>query len=222
MANRYSCGWDLNDCHNWDLIGYPGEFVYGDDMYIPDYYMDELWKPVVNFENEYWISDYGRLWSIKKQRFLKAYKLDNWGHVGFSLCKNGVVYKKYVHRIMAEAFVPNPNNYPIVRHIDDDPSNNIIDNLAWGTNKDNTWDSIYNGTFVGFTNEDREKAWKACRVPIVATHLKTGAIFEFEGVGIASRALKICRTGISKVLTGVKKECCGYSFTYLERGDMNG
>jgi hypothetical protein len=68
-----------------------------------------------------------------------------------SINKNGYYYVKihgrhyYIHRLIAEAFIPNPNNYPVVRHLNDDASDNSIENLAWGTQSDNRLDCIRNG-----------------------------------------------------------------------------
>nr|UWG84829.1 MAG: zinc-binding loop region of homing endonuclease [Bacteriophage sp.] len=52
---------------------------------------------------------------------------------------------KGVHRLVALAYIPNPNNYPIVRHLDDIGTHNTVNNLRWGTQKDNVNDSIING-----------------------------------------------------------------------------
>lgn len=51
----------------------------------------------------------------------------------------------YLHRLVALAYIPNPNNLPVVCHIDDNPLNNKVSNLKWGTHKDNTQDAIRNG-----------------------------------------------------------------------------
>ena len=59
---------------------------------------------------------------------------------------NGKKYKNAkAHRLVAEAYIPNPGNLPLVRHLDDNPLNNHISNLAWGTKSDNTFDGIRNG-----------------------------------------------------------------------------
>lgn len=52
-----------------------------------------------------------------------------------------------IHRLVAEAFIPNPRNLPVVRHLDNDPSNNHVDNLAWGTYADNEQDKKRHGTY---------------------------------------------------------------------------
>lgn len=102
-----------------------GRFVYGDDVYIPDEYLDEVWEYIPGIQN-YMISNYGRVWSEKSQVFLKPKKMDREGHMGFCLHDNGVPHYVYQHRIMAEAFIPNPECYPIVRHLNDIPDDNDL------------------------------------------------------------------------------------------------
>ena len=63
----------------------------------------------------------------------------------------------YIHRIVAESFIPNPNNYPVVRHKNDDPTNNHYSNLEWGTHSDNTNDAIRNGKIVYDNNRNYVK-----------------------------------------------------------------
>lgn len=65
----------------------------------------------------------------------------------FALCKDGKVYYKRLHRLMAEAFLPNPDNHPLVCHKDGNRSNNTLDNIYWGTSKDNWEDGIKHGSY---------------------------------------------------------------------------
>lgn len=205
---------DYWDCHLWDEIGYPGEFVHGDDVYVDDEYMGERWLPIKDCPEGYWVSDLARVWSNKTNRFRYPGKGDNDGHLSIDLSINGKRKHKYIHKAMAESFISNPNNYKIVRHLDDDPSNNVLENLQWGTNADNTHDSIRNGTFKIPTDEIREKAMKACRKPVIATNIQTGIISQYDGVAIAARELGICRTSVSKVLLGQRDSTGGYRFKY--------
>ena len=201
--------------YDFDNNGYPGEYVHGEDIYLDDYYMDELWKRVVGFP-DYWVSDKGRVWSSKNQKFLKPFLMDNFGHYGVYLCNNGERRHKYIHRLMAEAFIPNENDFPVVRHLNDIPDDNDIENLRWGTNKDNTHDAIRNGTFRYLNDADREKAYKKCRKPIIAINTVTGQIKKYDGVVIAAKDLGISHSCISKVLTGLRDKTSGWTFEYVE------
>lgn len=205
---------DYYDCHDWDIDGYPGEFVYGDYVYVDDYYMDERWLPIYTFPG-YWVSNKARVWSSATNRFLRLFPADNWGHWGVMLCRDGKSYHKYIHKLMAEAFIPNPRRYPVVRHLDDIPDNNELENLAWGTWKDNTQDAIRNGHFRFSTLEDREKAWAACRVPVVVTDIRTGERKIYRGVNEAARSIDISRSSVYRILSGEKDSINGYHVEYL-------
>lgn len=111
--------------------------------------MAEIWKDIKGFDN-YRVSNYGRVQSCTKiidyLNSIIIYKdiviLNPWddgrGYKRVSLFKNKKRVDKKVHRIVAETFLPNPNNYPIINHKDENPSNNHVDNLEWCTYKYNS------------------------------------------------------------------------------------
>jgi len=177
--------------------------------------MDEQWEYIRGVQG-YMISDKGRVWSEKTQKFIKPKPMDNHGHLGVSLMSGGKHIYRYIHRLIAEAFMPNPDNLPIVRHLDDDPSENHIDNLAWGTQRDNSYDAIRYGTAYMLTDEDREKGFAKCRTPIKAIHVDTGRVYEFRGQNEASKELNIPQANIFKVLNNQRTHAKGYKFEYLE------
>ena len=91
-------------------------------------------KDIINFEN-YQISDDGRVWSKKSNKWLKP--IDVNGYKKVSLYKNGKEYQRLVHRLIAETFIPNPNNYEEINHINEDKSDNRVENLEWCTSSYN-------------------------------------------------------------------------------------
>lgn len=100
------------------------------------------WAPIR--DGMYLVSTGGEVMRAKTGRILSAH-LSPEGYQRVSLLDNGT-HDSYVHRLMAEAFIPNPDNLELVRHLDDDPTHNVLDNLAWGTHSDNRLDSVRNGT----------------------------------------------------------------------------
>lgn len=99
----------------------------------------EYWKPVVGYEALYEVSNWGRVKSLKfgKERILKQGKDKKTGYLHVVLCKNNIKKTFLVHRLVAEAFIPNPNNYKEVNHKDEDKTNNSVDNLEWCDRKYN-------------------------------------------------------------------------------------
>ena len=98
----------------------------------------EYWKPVVGYEGLYEVSNLGRVKSLKfgKERILKPQK-DTSGYLCVTLCKNNNQCQFKVHRLVAEAFIPNPNNLPQINHKDECKTNNIVSNLEWCDRKYN-------------------------------------------------------------------------------------
>ena len=100
--------------------------------------MKEIWKPVVGYENLYEVSNFARVKSLKfgKERILKP-GTNRYGYLHVNLYKNNKRKDFLVHRLVAEAFIPNPDNLPFVNHKDENPSNNFSTNLEWCTNEYN-------------------------------------------------------------------------------------
>ena len=98
----------------------------------------EYWKPVVGYEGHYQVSNFGRVKSLKfgKEKILKQYIRGGYYYV--CLSKNGIIKKYSVHRLVAQAFLDNPNNLPQINHKDENKTNNNVDNLEWCDAKYNT------------------------------------------------------------------------------------
>lgn len=198
--------------YDWDYDGYPGEYVYGPGVTLDDYHLDELWKRCAYFPN-YWVSTHGRLYSIYRKRFVYGTELKS-GHVDVSLCINKKRYHAFMHRLVAEAFIPNPKGLPVVRHRDDDPTYNYVGNLIWGTTLDNVRDCIDHGRFRYLTPEDIEAANQKRRTPVIAVNLRTGKETDYVSQREAARALGISQGSIGNVLLGRSKHANGYYFYY--------
>ena len=90
--------------------------------------MKEIWENIAGFDGKYQVSTWGRIRSASG--ILKPYQNAK-GYLKIDLYKNGVRYKKRVHRLVASTFIPNPYNDPEVNHIDGNKQNNSITNLEW-------------------------------------------------------------------------------------------
>ena len=117
--------------------------------------MEEIWKTVEGWE-PIKVSNLGRVKGVrgniaKTQRSSKKNGEYEWLY----LQVNGVRKYMSVHRLVATAFIPNPEFLPVVMHIDDNPYNNKAENLKWGTYRDNTHDSIRKGRFKIVQNTKR-------------------------------------------------------------------
>lgn len=142
--------------------------------------MEEIWKDIKGFEGLYKISNTGKILSLKykngRKPTLKKPNLCKEGYYVINLCKD---YKNKicrVHRLIAEAFIPNPENKPQVDHINAVRTDNRIENLRWVTNFENSRNPI---TYEKIKKNGREKielAKKACMKKIRC--VETGKIYD--------------------------------------------
>lgn len=162
--------------------------------------MEEIWKDIEGYEGLYQVSDLGRVKSFATSRVLKPYR-NKAGYLLVYLCKNGKRKTHRIHRLVAQSFIPNPENKPEVNHLDENKTNNMVSNLEWSTRKEN----LNHGT----RNE-------RISIPIIATNLKTGEFREFYGAHECARQLGSHQQNISAVLKGRRRQTGGYTFKYKE------
>ena len=109
--------------------------------------MQEVFKPIPELKGKYECSNFGRIRRVNKDPRCEKYK-----YLKLQTNKDGYTYvhatrsyRKLVHRIVAQLFIPNPNNYPYVNHLDLNKKNNNINNLEWVTSAQNTQHAKDNG-----------------------------------------------------------------------------
>lgn len=127
--------------------------------------------------------------------------------------------QRRVHILVAEAYIPNPNNYPIVMHLDNDKSNLNVENLQWGTISQNTKAAFNDGLQIN------DKSWNDSQsIHICAFNMEQQLINRYGSVSEASRQLGITKTTIlNQCNHNVKtKPRCGYYFRYMSEYDSKG
>lgn len=149
--------------------------------------MEETWKPVVGFEDRYEVSDLGRIRSLPHETLIcrkkgKPYYLKKpgkyvvpqprqHGYMAIWLYgnggNNGRAGKQYsVHRIVADAFVPNPNGYKEVNHINEDKTDNRACNLEWCTHKENSNHGTRGARIGAWHRENNRKRREAREITV--------------------------------------------------------
>lgn len=161
--------------------------------------MKEIWKPIVDpaVQDRYLISNLGRVFDKELSRYLNF--TDNGaGYKIYGLQRkdksNSAI--RYVHRLVAIAFIENPEGKPHVGHRDHDRSHNIVENLYWVTQRENTQDGIEAGRINAKKRPNTKKLTKEqiCEI----------ALLEHQGFGVNEIAVKLdfSRTTISSVFNG--------------------
>lgn len=137
---------------------------------------NDYWKRVEGFERLYAIGRGGEVWSFRAKRNLNTERIGE--PYRSALLRDGEKTRKgYVHRLLAEAFLPNPDNLPVVRHLNDDKRDNRLENLAWGEQQDNVNDMIKNS---GHPNSNK-------------THCIRGHELAGDNLYIAPEGGRVCR-----------------------------
>ena len=162
--------------------------------------MTEIWKDIEGYEGLYKISNYGEVWSVRKQILLK--KCNSSRYYKVTLAKNKKHKNFNIHRLVATHFIDNPFEKPCVNHIDENKTNNHYSNLEWCTYKENTnWGSAI----------ERRKIKQS--KPIVGVNIKNGGIIEFPSINEAGR--NGYHTGpIWSCLNGKQPKHKGYKWFY--------
>lgn len=161
----------------------------------------EVWKDIEGYKGLYQVSSWGRVRSFYRGgRVLKCRKNRD-GYLLVTLCENGNVKDYSIHRLVTQAFIPNPQNKSEVNHIDENKENNRVENLEWCTRKEN----VNHGTRNLRISKARSK-------PIIC--IETG--IEYYGINECARQMNLYHQHIVAVLKGKRKTCGGYTFKYKE------
>ena len=181
--------------------------------------LEEKWLPIKNYEGIYEISNYGKIKSLErivngrwgavkvKEKILKQAS-DKDGYLLVTLCKNGKQKTQKVHRLVAKAFVDNPDNLPQVNHIDENKKNNFANNLEFCTNKYN----FNYGTAI-------ERRIKKINKSVLQFDLNNNFLKKYESIKQATNEIK--NSHISDCCNGKLKTCGGYIWRYENEKRIN-
>lgn len=178
--------------------------------------IEEKWTPVRNYEDLYEVSNTGKVRSIDREiidkrgstrcfkgRELKKIILPN-GYFVVGLSKNGFNKLHYVHRLVAEMFIPNPNNYPCINHKDEVKINNNVDNLEFCTYK-------YNNDY----SNNVERMNRSTRKRVIQLTKDYKVVFIYESEMEASRKTGIQQSSISRCCFGHAKTAGKYLWRHI-------
>lgn len=185
-----------------------------------------LWKPIPGYEGLYSVSSDGKVKSLfRYHRTLKPNVSKN-GYESVELFKDKKSKRLLVHRLVAIAFIPNPENLPQVNHKDENKRNNSVSNLEWVTAKQN----MAHGTrlkrqlaSIDYTTEERKKIARTNGKVVsrsVAQILNDSVVATYPSAKEASRATGISHSHICECAKGIRyKRAGGYEWKYIERND---
>ena len=149
-------------------------------------------KDIKGYEGLYAITEEGQVWSYRAQKFLLPFTSTN-GYLIVVLSLNGEQKHFRIHRLVAEAYIPNPLNKPEVNHLDENKTNNHVSNLEWATTKENIQHSARKGVRKNFSK---------------IRCVETGAVY--KSCSAAARAVNLHPYSINSVVNGKQKTAGGY------------
>ena len=170
----------------------------------------EHWKSIAGYEGLYEVSDQGRVKSLNynhtgNEKILKPGK-DTWGYLFVKLCKDGKVEQPKIHRLVAKAFIQNPNNLDTVNHKDEVKTNNNVSNLEWMSIRDNNNYGTHNKRVAEANSKQVQMFDKS-----------TGELLDtFPSTMEAWRVTGIAQSHISSCCLGKQKSAGGYVWRYIQ------
>ena len=174
--------------------------------------IQEIWKDIENYKGLYQVSSQGRVKSLNykhtgKEKVLKSNKNKN-GYLQIYLCKDEKVKSFLIHRLVSQAFIPNPENKPSIDHINTIRDDNRVENLRWVTHKENMNNPLSIKKVKGINNYNAK--------PILQFTLDGELIKKWSCAKDAERELGFNNGHISSCCSGKRKTTNGYIWRYYD------
>lgn len=168
----------------------------------------EIWKTIQDYGGLYQVSNTGKVRDLKNH--IKSVYKNNKGYICLSLYYNGKTYHPTIHRLVAKAFIPNPNNYEQVNHKDCNKENNSVENLEWCNQRYNYNEGMR--TFQYSKNEEHYFAkLKNSDIPIIYELYKLG----FTRATVA-KIFSINPSSLEAIEKGISYRELGYNFKAIK------
>lgn len=159
----------------------------------------EFWRKIPNSGGQYLISNKGRVYSLKTNKFIKT-PIDGRGYPNFNIIFEGKRKNLKLHRVLGLCFIPNYDNKPEINHIDGNKENFNLENLEWVTSRENN----IHARMTGLHRSDGDK-------PILQYDLEGNFIKRYKSISQASRETTIERGNITAVAMS-RKNKKGYTY----------
>lgn len=179
--------------------------------------MIEIWKDVDGYEGIYQISNLGRV--RNKIGLVLKQKPSKDGYVRILLCKDGKYKAKYVHILVAKAFIPNPDCKPEVNHIDANKSHNSSDNLEWVTRRENHFHAVSLGLKPINPMIGKRGINNPYVKPVYQYDLQGNFVKKWRSREEAANYYHCHPNSISRCMNGVRQSCKGYIWKRLSPTD---
>ena len=170
----------------------------------------EIWKDIEGYEGYYRVSNTGKILSVKTGK-LRATSVNNSGYELTHLYKDTVDTSCTIHRLVAKAFVPNPNNLPEVNHINEDKLDNRAENLEWC---DRRYNQVYSGNIEKWTKAGGQGGKMKRSKRVYQFTLEGDFIKEWFSAREAQAELGLARQEIGKCCLGKKEQYGGFLWSF--------
>lgn len=163
--------------------------------------MTEIWRDIKGYEGIYQVSNFGNVkrlvgFGCRNERIRKTFKKKKYPYLRVNLCKNNIHQIFSIHRLVAEAFIPNPNNLPEVNHKDENVQNNRVDNLEWCNH-------LYNCEY-------------SFAKPVNQYTLSGDFVREWDSATTIQKELNIFGSSVNSCCRGKLKSAGGFKWYYVD------